>query len=141
MSVNNKKSCGFALIEAMVAMVLFVVLVLGAAAAARHSGSGIISQQFKRESVVAGGYAMDEQWNQSYSQLKNLAGSSVESVKSVSGRELPCTITYGEETVDARGCSYIQISITIDHGSANDSLTLTTRRYALGLSKAAVNED
>lgn len=137
---KDKRSCGFALIEALASMVVFTVLVLGAASMARYSGTGILSQQFKREAVVAAGQAMDELWNLSYSQLKSAAGSSAESDKSVNGRDMPCTVSVEEEAVDDRGCRYIQISITINHDSSDDSVSLTGRRYALGLSKAAVDE-
>lgn len=135
--MKNSKKNGFSLIEIMVAIVVLIVLVLGAASLTYQLGGGIQRQQNKREAVVVANHVAEAFWNMSYDTLKtDYAGTADKRTVTVNGVSRRVTVTVGDEQTDSWGDSYMEFTVDLDHRSSTDDIVFTIRRYPAGLSRA-----
>lgn len=141
----NEKSQGFTFVEIIVSIVLLVVLALGGAAVMFQTGGSIQRQQNKREALVAANAVMEYFWNQAYDaedpaviDIVAREGTTISRSKEVNGKTMTAQVSFSNKALDADGNEYIEITVEIDHLGIEDDVIITTRRYAFGLSRAAL---
>lgn len=131
---TNQKS-GFSLIEVMVAILLLLVLVVGAFMQVSQSGSSIQRMQNTREALIAAEQVMDTYWSLNYDDLESKAGNTENQNVTVNGISMAVQSTFSTGT-DSLGIDYVQVAVDINHFGSQDDAIITTRRYAQGFSRA-----
>ena len=129
---------GFTLVELLLSIIVLSVLIVGSAAMLSYVRMGVKQQEIKRLALIEANEIQERYWNRSYEELVILAGETVETSVSLNGVEHASSVSVGDVVEDGSWGRYVDLGVSVEYRSGQ-SVSLRSRRYENGLSKARVS--